>query len=513
MEYNYKIYTPEKYAFSMGKIALNKYLESNSKENIMDIKIIDISCGSGNLLLALLEELLKISKEIFGIYRYSENWITGFDVDMNALKLLEKRAEALFFKYGISGKLNIKNCDSLYEKIEEKYDIVIGNPPYLGEKNHKEIFQTIKETDFGKKYYKPKMDYFYFFIDKGIDILKDNGILVYLTTNYWLKADSAEGIREKLRLEGSFFRLENYSYSIFKDAIGQHNIIFYWQKNKQNLVVCVNDDGIEYSIEQESIFTDEHTKLVLIPPFWKENIKKIRDKSNVILGDLVNVNQGIVSGADKVFVFDEYREEFKKYLKPFYKNRDIGKYEISKKPPFWIMYLTGKSELDEKVMDYLLKYKNKLSKRREVINNRINWWELQWARDEEIFLRPKIVVRQRCKTNNFAYTEKEFYGSADIYYLTAKIENINLYYILGYLNSKIFFLWFNYVGKKKGKNLEFYSTPLKESPLYYPADKEELKYIEKLVKRQLENYTEDTQNEIDSYFNKIMDIKNMSGES
>lgn len=74
-------------------------------------------------------------------------------------------------------------------------------------------------------------------------------------------------------------------------------------------------------------------------------------------------------------------------------------------------------------------------------------------------------------------------------------------------------MWFNYVGKKKGKNLEFYSTPLKESPLYYPTDKEELKYIENLVKRQLENYTEDTQNEIDSYFNKIMDIKNMSGES
>lgn len=226
----------------MSKVALNKYLENNLKEDILNIKVIDISCGSGNLLLAILEELLKISKEIFGEYKYSENWITGFDVDLNALKLLEKRAEALFFKYGVFGKLNLKECDSLYEKIDEKYDIVIGNPPYLGEKNHKEIFHTIKETDFGKKYYKPKMDYFYFFIDKGIDILKDSGILVYLTTNYWLKADSAEGIREKMKFEGSFFRLENYSYSIFKDAIGQHNIIFYWQKNRENLEISVNDE-------------------------------------------------------------------------------------------------------------------------------------------------------------------------------------------------------------------------------------------------------------------------------
>ncbi|MGL5961369.1 MAG: TaqI-like C-terminal specificity domain-containing protein, partial [Cetobacterium sp.] len=365
---------------------------------------------------------------------------------------------------------------------------------------------TIKETDFGKKYYKPKMDYFYFFIQKGMDILKENGVLAYLTTNYWLKADSAEILREKLKLEGEFFRIENYNYSIFKNAIGQHNVLFYWQKNKNESLISIKDDDLEYTLNQSEIFAKEHNNIALIPPFCKESIGKIRLKSNYILGDLVKVNQGIVSGADKVFVFDEYKEEFKKYLRPFYKNKDIGKYSVSQLPPFWIIYLNGKSEIDEKLMDYLLEHKTKLSLRREAVQNRINWWELQWARDEEIFLKPKIVVRQRCKTNNFGYTEKEFYSSADVYYLTAKAEETSLLYILGYLNSRIFFYWFNYIGKKKGKNLEFYSTPLKECPIYYPTQSEEREYIVNLVKKQLENYSDEIQNEIDEYFSKIMGI-------
>ncbi|MEG2220329.1 MAG: TaqI-like C-terminal specificity domain-containing protein, partial [Cetobacterium sp.] len=112
----------------------------------------------------------------------------------------------------------------------------------------------------------------------------------------------------------------------------------------------------------------------------------------------------------------------------------------------------------------------------------------------------------RCKTNNFAYTDKEFYGSADIYYLTGKTSDINLFYLLGYLNSKAFFYWFNYIGKKKGKNLEFYSTPLKESPIYYPEDKKELLYVEGLVKQQLKEYKEEVQKEIDNYFDKKLEI-------
>ena len=44
------------------------------------------------------------------------------------------------------------------------------------------------------------------------------------------------------------------------------------------------------------------------------------------------------------------REKFKGYLKPFYKNKDIGKY-ITEKNKFWILSLDGKIVPDEKVLN------------------------------------------------------------------------------------------------------------------------------------------------------------------
>lgn len=504
-EYRYKIYTPQKYAIKMAEIALEKYFKiyGKTKESLEKVRIIDLACGSGNLLLPILTKLLDISKDILGQYIFLKEWITGYDIDKNALLVFQERVRITLLNYGLNGEVLLYNRDSLYDNIDKDYDIVIGNPPYLGEKNHKEIFQKIKDSEFGKKYYRAKMDYFYFFIAKGIDLLKKDGILVYLTTNYWLKADGAENIRKKIKDEGHFFKIENYDHSIFKSATGQHNIIFYWIKNLERENIIISENDINYEIDKDELFEDN--KIILMSKGIKSDIEKIKNKGNYKLKDLLCINQGIVSGLDKAFVFKEYDDRFSNYLKPFYKNKDIMMYGVSEKIPYWILYLDETREIDEKIYNHLNKYRERLENRREVKSGVRKWWALQWYREEEIFLKPKIVARQRCKTNMFGYTEKEFYGSADIYYLTKKREDISLFYILGYLNSKVFNLWFSYIGKRKGKNLEFYSTPLKESPIYYPENRDEIIYIENLVKKQIIDYKEEIQKEIDRYFEKIFD--------
>lgn len=507
---NFKVYTPSKYAEIITSSALKNYFQDiYSKKQLDKLRIIDLSCGTGNLLCLMLEKLIELSFEINGEYSYNSLWLKGYDLDEHAGKKFQKSILEILRTYNLSGNISFENKDGLLTNISEKYDIVLGNPPYIGEKNNKELFDNIKQTKFGKLYYESKMDYFYFFIEKAMEILKPNGILSYITTNYWLKADSGKTLRYFLRKNGKFLEINNFNMSVFEEAPGQHNIIFLWKKindeiiyNNEEFKVKVTLENIDFIMNEEDLYSPTG-RIRLIKEQDIEFNEKVYSKSNYKLSELFHVNQGIISGCDKAFVLKEYDKRFKEYLKPLYKNKDILKYSYTKKNKFWVLYIDSDKKINSYLRNLLLTYREKLENRREVKSGRISWYELQWSRKENIFLDEKIIVRQRCKTNLFAYSNEPFYGSADIYYLTPKVKGFNIFYILGFLNSDVFYRWYKLNGKSKGYNLEFYSTPLKEIPIYYPKDILEIKDIEELVKDQIKDYSDNRQDKINLYFKNL----------
>lgn len=541
------IYTPLEYSREIIDVSLNLYFSlgmdykeiykknkidfEEIKVKLKNLKAIDLACGDGNLLIILLEELIELSKVIYGTYRFIPSWISGYDIDSQALLFLKNRVEETLEKYQLIDEfrekfktLNFKNRDSLLVS-EEKYNLVLGNPPYFGEKNHKEIFDKIKESNFGKRYYEAKMDYLYFFIEKGIELLEKDGVLTYITTNYWLRADSGKKLRDCIKENSNLCYMNNINKSVFEYAPGQHNLIFSLRKTEgvpfkglfnegnseesEGNIAFIRNEEEEYTMKVEELF-DLENKIVLCNLKEKEFSKKLLDRRSFFLEEKFNVNQGIVTGLDKAFIFSECEDKYREYLKPLYKNKDIDKYSITKKNQFWILYLPKKAILPPILEEHLGEYYEKLSKRREVKIGVRNWWELIWPRDEKIFKEPSIVVRQRCKSNVFAYSAGDFYGSADIYYITVKAEVFEdkedmLFYTLGYLNSQIFYEWYKINGKSKGPNMEFYSKPLQKTPIIYSKDNKKIKEIVKLVKKQVKLYSEEREVSLNNYFNDILE--------
>ncbi|WP_317286792.1 Eco57I restriction-modification methylase domain-containing protein [Leuconostoc mesenteroides] len=111
------------------------------------------------------------------------------------------------------------------------FDLVVANPPYIGMKGHKDIFESVAQTDFGAQWSKGKIDFFYYFIHLAIDLLNKNGSLAFITTNYWLTATDGAALRNDLISRMHLTDLLNFKeLQIFSSALGQHNVITFGTK-------------------------------------------------------------------------------------------------------------------------------------------------------------------------------------------------------------------------------------------------------------------------------------------
>lgn len=496
-------------------------------ESLSNITIIDIACGTGVFLIAVLDKIIEVYKG----FDQSIAWhhlvgrIHGSDLQLDAVLMYKLWMSYRVLDMGLSVTPIYAICqDAILGAYEHKYDLVVGNPPYVGEKGNKALFEPYKSD----VYYEGKMDLFYFFIYKGMSVLKEDGLLSYITTNYFITADGASKLRQFFR-SVSINRLINLDdCKLFKNAKGMHNMIFNisrYDLEKTHVQILSKDAfqyedlyKVKYDIEQSHLFTENNNMVLYERVDYSHIINKISSKSIHRLSDLVNINQGIVSGADRVTnrIASKCKEAIlgegifvltsplnSEYVKPFYKNSHIKPYFIEEKPPGEMLYIDDSVVLSSDDIEYnhLLPYRPILDERREVKTGRRKWYALQWSRNKTIFEQEKIVVPQRSKRNTFAYTETPFYASADVYYLTQG----PLHYLLGILNSKIVYFWLYNRGKRKGQDLELYAKPLSTIPIPL-LDHKCYEKLEKDVKLYLSSKKDGILESIDQQLYKFYDL-------
>ncbi|MGQ3685236.1 MAG: Eco57I restriction-modification methylase domain-containing protein [Candidatus Loosdrechtia sp.] len=97
------------------------------------------------------------------------------------------------------------------------FDVVIANPPYI---SHDKILVEKKLLKKQYQSYEPFADIYCFFIEKGIKLQNKKGILSFITSNSYLRAEYGTPLRKLIRKENELLDIVNLEDTqFFEDAI------------------------------------------------------------------------------------------------------------------------------------------------------------------------------------------------------------------------------------------------------------------------------------------------------
>jgi hypothetical protein len=409
---------------------------------------------------------------------------------------------------------------------ESGFDVVIANPPYLKERDNKKVFQIVNNSAFGKKYHQGKMDYWYYFLHKAIDITKKNSAIAFITSRYWLNSSGAKKIINHVSKELSFvIFIDIGKLKVFEEVEGQHMVAIY-KKSKhfdefvyKKLENEVSDIARETNSENLSI-----TKLSNKSVFSNNEIlldKDIDQSDNTIsLGKIADISQGVVEATDKVsrkqlsnskkkdvnagdgvFVINnkEYsgltlteseRRLFKRYLDP----NDVFRYGYKWSKEYLIYSDKSAKELIRKNSEYS-HVKGHLDRMKEFITSSNKPYGLHRPRDIKYFTSPKILFKGMFVENEFAYDDNNHFVGFSFSTIIQQNKKYDLKYILAILNSKYALNWFWKNGKKRGAGVDIGVEKLRQFPIKVvdeQAQKPVIKLVERILAAKAKNPQADT---------------------
>lgn len=304
MASNCQIPTPQKYVQQMLD-----YVDYSKK--LYGKKVLENSCGEGNILLEVVKRYIESAKSEKHSAEEIKNGlnkdIEAYEIDKECIEKCKNRLNKLAASYGIEGiEWNIKNNDFLKEDVQNRYDFIIGNPPYI---TYHDMDDSQRE--FLKKSFSTcnngRFDYCYAFIEASLKTLKNRGKMVYLVPCSIMTNKFAGDLRVKL----SKYITEIYDYRTIK--------IFSQALTSSVIIVCenlTNKSDLKYHLVKENtIFEIERKKLT--DAKWSVT----RDDNNigVKFSDFFEVKNSVATLLNETFIFKEYERRDDYYIIDEYK--------------------------------------------------------------------------------------------------------------------------------------------------------------------------------------------------
>ena len=404
---------------------------------------------------------------------------------------------------------DVQNESFLSHDAFARYDMVIGNPPYIRWKDlddsAKEEFRSLPDWNV---LFNSLSDYLIPFISKSITHLNEGGELIFVTPSFWMHTQHSANLREWMLTQGNFKQILAFDEAAVFPGVASSIIIFRFVQGTPNtdsvdLYKWIGLRSLPTSnltIENEELF--EHMKIpafklkhhwTLAPLDIQERLDELEascsllDRSSLFfernkssLGDVVDIANGMVSGLDAAFKVDEsllkrlteiersalmmVTKAFQ--LEPVFTDRTVPYINI---PP-------GLSEEEVRrdfpnLIEHLEQQKEDLIKRYSYERD-LPFWDWAFRRSENFFFNGKSKAFVPCKERltskphvRFALVPNGVIATQDVTAFSPK-EGVreSLEYIVAFLTIPEITDWVRHRGLMKGGVAEFSERPLAGIP-------------------------------------------------
>ncbi len=208
------------------------------------------------------------------------NTITGIEKNENIFNMISE-------EYNKYDNISIINDDFISHEFNEKYDIIIGNPPYFLLKP-----QQKKEYKLTSSFFKGKTNIFCVFIYKCMELLNDNGILSFVLPSSILNTLAYDDFRKYL----------NENYEIL-NILELENDDFL--ETKQGTIILM----LKKIKKTNRNYTIKHKNYLLFSGRRMEIVDFYKNKSFMIDLDISVTTGNITWNNNKDLLRTEYNEE------------------------------------------------------------------------------------------------------------------------------------------------------------------------------------------------------------
>ncbi|EAJ5108563.1 class I SAM-dependent DNA methyltransferase [Campylobacter coli] len=350
------------------------------------------------------------------------------------------------------------------------FDLIIGNPPYIRQEELKELKPHLAKN---YKVYKGTSDIYTYFYELGFNVLKENGILSFITSNKYTRAGYGEALREFLLKNVKVLEYTDLNgIKVFDSATVDTSILcFEKSKSKDNkfkylalsneiLKTCAYDIGLykdfaefsQNSLSKESFtFSDENTSAL------KAKIERIGTPLKEWQG--LNIYRGILTGYNEAFIIttekrneilanckdEAEKERTAKLIRKMLRGRDIKRYSYEWAGLWVINTHNGyKNQNGEKVEVINIEYYPSLKKHFDEFypqlekrtDKGLTPYNLRNCAYLDEFEKEKIVWNSVSGEYLFSYIKEHIFFNNSLFMMTLDV--FSLKYILAFMNSNCY---------------------------------------------------------------------------